>query len=209
MRDDLWEEEKLERISIHPATETNKAKRPVPGLEGSLFFIFGDAVVFALLFGAFAHDYKSNYAIFSQSQSHLNPEIAITNMLVLLISSGLVMLSLNFARAGRRNAMLWMLRGAIICAAIFSTLKLYEYGSKFKLGIFPSTNEFFSYYFVLTGIHFLHLLVGAGALFLLLRRGNKSPFDEHSIILHETAAMYWHLVDTLWIVITPLIYLTR
>lgn len=97
MREVLWEEEKLKRISIHPATETSKAKRPVPGLEGSLFFIFGDAVVFALLFGAFAHDYKSNYAIFSQSQSHLNPEIAITNMLVLLISSGLVVLSLNYA----------------------------------------------------------------------------------------------------------------
>ena len=84
-----------------------------------------------------------------------------------------------------------------------------EYAAKFVAGINLSTNTFYMFYLLLTGFHFLHVLVGLlalGWLWLRTRRGAYDSTDCHAL---ETGAAFWHMVDLLWIVLFPLVYVMR
>ena len=75
-------------------------------------------------------------------------------------------------------------------------------------GFTPATNDFFMFYFVLTGIHLVHLIVGLGVLSWMLARA-RPPADRSAIVLLECGATYWHMVDLLWVVLFALLYLMR
>jgi len=103
-------------------------------------------------------------------------------------------------------------RLAVAGAAVgfcFIIVKAVEYNEKITAGITPSTNEFYMYYFVLTGLHLAHVIIGLGVLVALSRVARKpSPTRTH-IALFEGGACFWHMVDLLWIVIFPLLCLVR
>lgn len=99
--------------------------------------------------------------------------------------------------------------GAAGFGLCFIAIKAFEYHEKIAGGITPNTNQFYTYYFVLTGLHLAHLVVGLAVLlglWTLARR--RSPTKTH-IAFFEGGACFWHMVDLLWIVIFPLIFLVR
>ena len=95
---------------------------------------------------------------------------------------------------------------AFACGAAFATVKFFEYRQQLVLGHSPASNEFYAFYFVLTGLHLVHVLIGMIVLTILWRkvRGGKA-----SLRFVESGATYWHMVDLVWVVLFPLLYLIR
>jgi nitric oxide reductase NorE protein len=95
----------------------------------------------------------------------------------------------------------------VLCGVGFAIVKVLEYGEKIRAGITFNTNDFFMYYYVFTGIHFLHVLIGMGVLIGLGLYSRSGGFTAGKIRNLETGASFWHLVDLLWIVLFALLYL--
>ena len=102
-----------------------------------------------------------------------------------------------------------LLRYALGIGSIFLVVKAFEYGSLFTSGISPVTNDFFMYYFVLTGLHLLHYLGGMVALVVTLVRARKHGLNAGYTRWIESVGVYWHMVDLIWIFLFPMLYLLR
>ena len=92
---------------------------------------------------------------------------------------------------------------------MFVVSKSIEYFQKFAHGLTPGTNPFYMWYFTLTGIHLAHVLLGTSLLTFLWVRARGSAFSSSHRVVPECVASFWHLVDLLWIVLFPLLYLTK
>jgi len=185
-------------------------ERHVPGEPGIWVLLFGDMLVFTVLFTVFLHERGAKPELFAHSQAALNRALGATNTLVLLTSSLLVVLASHAMRRPplRHFARRLTLGGALV-GACFVVIKGFEYHEKIAAGIAPSTNEFFMYYFVLTGLHLAHVIIGLAVLVVLSTvAGNSGPTRTH-IAFFEGGACFWHMVDFLWIVIFSLIFLVR
>ena len=100
-----------------------------------------------------------------------------------------------------------MISGALGCAIAFSLLKAVEYHAEVTGGHVPGTNVFFTFYYVMTGVHLLHVLIGAALLVVWRRRTKRvEPFLDGRRLV-EASAVYWHMVDLLWILIFTIVYL--
>lgn len=182
----------------------------VPGEPGLWVLIFGDMAVFTILFIVYLRSRAANPDLFAVSQVLLNRHWGAINTVVLLTSSLFVVLAVK----SQRNPQLRRLARPLTLAAAgvggcFVVIKAIEYHDKVTAGLTPSTNEFFMYYYVVTGIHLFHVIVGLGVLLTMARscRDHRSTRVKTTFI--EGGACFWHLVDLLWIVIFPLLYLVR
>jgi nitric oxide reductase NorE protein len=180
----------------------------VPGEAGIWVFIFGDMVIFAVLFATFLYYRGKNVELFDRSQTALNQNYGAVNTVVLLVSSLLVVLAVRAVRK-RMPLAPQLVAGAIACGIIFSLLKVLEYTQKVSHGITPATNDFFMFYFVLTGLHWFHLAVGLAVLTTLYVFTRKPELTERRYAFIEGGACFWHMVDLLWIVLFPLLYLVK
>ena len=187
---------------MHHPTKT----KHVPGEVGVWVFILGDLVVFSSFFMTYLLYRAQALDIYIPSQDTLNRGLGLTNTLVLLASSLFVAIGVECIRSNRRQLGSTLFASAFGCGAVFCLVKVVEYGGKFKEGITLSTNDFYMFYFMLTGIHLLHLIIGMATLAVMAaiaRRTQTGP------AFFEGAAAYWHLVDLLWIMLFPLLYLIR
>lgn len=180
-------------------------RREAPGI---LTFIIADLIVFTMLFTGFMVERAGQVALFNRSSTGLDVRLGILNMLILVTSGVCVVFAVASARKGKALATrCWTLAGFVIGAG-FGVSKLVEYSDKFAHGITMQTNDFFMYYFALTGAHFLHFLGGMGALAFIGLRSFGRAIDGDFCNKIEAVGLYWHMVDLLWIVIFPLLYLT-
>lgn len=179
----------------------------VPGEPGIWIFILGDMAVFAVLFGTFLVYRNKDVDLFDSSQLHLNATFGLINTLLLLVSSMLVVLAVSAVRRGTARPAPLLIAGAIACGLAFSVLKIVEYAGKFDAGITPQTNSFYMFYFLLTGLHWFHLLLGLAVLTYLLVSARRKRHDARQLAWFEGGGCFWHMVDLLWIVLFPLIYL--
>jgi nitric oxide reductase NorE protein len=179
----------------------------VPGEEGVWILIFGDMTMFLCLFLAYMHYRADQVQLFQDSQVTLSLGCGVVNTLLLLTSSLFVALGVGRARSGSPLKASHFFGAAAFCGAAFMVVKAFEYHAKIKANILLTTNDFYMFYFVLTGIHAFHVGLGITALVLLgrLMRTGSPP----SMRLIEAGATYWHMVDLLWIVLFPLLYLLR
>lgn len=176
----------------------------VPGI---LTFILADMIIFGLLFIGFMVERSGQLALFNQSAASLDVWLGMLNTLI-LVSSGLcVVVAVNAARAGRAAAVRFWLLWSFLIGAGFGINKVIEYGAKISHGITMLSNDFYMFYYVLTGMHFLHFLVGMVVLVVLWVRAWREPVDGPLFGIIESGALYWHMVDLLWIVIFPMLYL--
>ena len=188
----------------HPAPS-----RPTSRLPGDLFIwyvILLEGATFAVLFVAFAFTRLRHPALFTASQQQLDLSAGALNTALLLTASWCVARAVLAVRRGTRGAGLAWLAAGMAGGAGFVALKLKEYADKALEGIGLSTNLFFDFYFILTGFHLLHVLAGLLALGLVgigLLRQPRGVLQGHAL---ETAAVFWHLVDLLWLVLFPLVY---
>ena len=192
--------------SIRSATATS---RHVPGEPGIWVLILGDMAVFGLFFASYVYYRAQNPALYAASQALLNRNYATMGTLLLLTSSLLVVCGVHWLRTGVARRAPSCFAGGFALGACFVALKALEYHEKFDAGIGLATNSFFVFYFMLTGIHLAHVLVGLVLLGFVWRRARQMRQQRGSMVLVEGGASYWHMVDLLWIVLFPLLYLMR
>ncbi|MFV0408437.1 MAG: cytochrome c oxidase subunit 3 [Paracoccus sp. (in: a-proteobacteria)] len=137
--------------------------------------------------------------LFAQSQTELHRAAAGINTIILVSSGYLAARAVGAVRKGQAR----LARGLLLCAAllglVFLGVKGVEYGDAFAKGIGIETNAFFTFYFLLTGFHAAHVLAGAIILALVSIRPEPDGV--------EAGAQFWHMVDLVWVLLLPIIYL--
>jgi nitric oxide reductase NorE protein len=184
------------------------SKGRIPGDPGIWVLILGDLLVFALLFFFFTYGHANSRELFNSAHGELNQAYGAINTLILLTSSWCIATALKFAKQGDKERCVRFTVATLLCGLGFIGIKLLEYVEKISSGITVLTNDFFMYYFMLTGIHFFHVMIGMGVLtYMWLKvKNDQSPLSDN-LLVFETGASYWHMVDLLWIVIFYLLYL--
>jgi cytochrome c oxidase subunit 3 len=180
-------------------------------------FLASEALLFTALFGLYA-GYRGLYPEAFAAGIHHTMKIAGSlNTMILLISSYFVASAVLFLEKGHRRRALVCTVTTVVLGAIFLALKVYEYRDHLIHGLYPGGAEelevhgvsvFFALYYFLTGAHAIHVMVGMSVLSWLsvrLYRGDLAQGTAHPL---ELGALYWHLVDTIWIFLWPLFYLT-
>ena len=175
-------------------------------MDGVWVFIGADAVIFAILFMSFMKDRLKAPALFEASRHTLNVNLGGIDTLILLTSSWLVALGVGAAKRGELDRVPRFLLGGVLTGCAFVVSKSTEYAEKFLAGIAPATDAFYMWYFTLTGIHLAHVMVGTSLLAYLWTRARRGSV---TMTVTECVASFWHLVDLLWIVLFPLLYLQR
>lgn len=183
--------------------------RRLPGSEGVWVLIGADLAIFALLFGSFMHDRIGQHTLFETSRHMLNANFGGVDTLILLTSSCFVALAVDAAKRDESRRVTLFLSAGVACGVAFLLSKSIEYALKFASGIAPATNAFYMWYFTLTGMHLIHVMVGTALLAMVWNKARRSVISSENRLLLESVASFWHLVDLLWIMIFPLLYLLR
>jgi nitric oxide reductase NorE protein len=181
----------------------------IPGEAGVWVFIFADVTFFLYLFVLYLNSRRSHREVFASSRELLDSNFGAANTLILLTSSLFIVLANRQFRARNSLAARRWFSAALGCGGAFVALKAVEYHAEIAAGRTLSSDVFFTYYFMLTGLHLLHLILGLGVLTYLRvisRRGDRTSW--HTVAI-EGGSCYWHMVDFLWIIIFPLLYLIR
>ncbi len=186
---------------------------------GMWIFLLTEILLFGGLFCAYAI-FRAWYPdMFHQAHKHLDVLLGTINTIVLISSSVTVALSIHAMQHNRRKQTIILLAATLAFAATFMVIKYFEYSHKFHLGMLPGkyytytgiegTNPhlFFTIYFVMTGLHGLHVLAGMGVITWMLLRTIKGDFSSEYYTPLEVTGLYWHLVDMIWIYLFPLLYL--
>ena len=189
------------------AQGANKPAKFVPGQPDMWVFVLFETLVFTGYFGFYLFYRTQSPELFLHSQAQLDLRIGVFNTLVLLLSSWSMARCVQSARFGAYRP---ALRDAFLTAffgVVFLCFKVFEWARQIHTGNGFSSNEFFTYYYFLTGIHFVHLLIGFVVLGVVVYQ-LRSP-ARRSQELVETCATYWHTVDFLWVLIFALLYVVR
>lgn len=187
-----------------------------PGDFAIWIIIYVELLTFALLFLGFAFSRRSDIEMFNASQLQLDQISGFINTLILITSSYFVAkavqsikhMSDETIKEASRAAARWLLF-AIVSAGGFLVVKMLDFIHVFGQGITLSTNKFFMFYIMLTVFHFMHVLLGSFILTVLYRKTKAQGYTQNDHKGLETGASYWHMVDLLWIVLFPLVYIIR
>jgi nitric oxide reductase NorE protein len=179
----------------------------IPGEAGLWIFLLGDMTLFAAIMMAFLWNRRSDPPGFKETAHQLIQPIGAVNTLVLLLSSYLVVRALFAHRAARYLDARRLIAGAIGCAAVFAGLKVIEYSLEISAGHTPVEGRFFNFYFMLTGLHLLHVIVGTALLAAWQSTCKRREAWGGTQRFVEGIASYWHMVDLLWVAIFTLVYL--
>ncbi len=183
--------------------------RRLPGDLAIWFFILAELLAFAVFFLSYAFARARNVALFNESQLTLDLNSGALNTVLLITGSWFVVLAVQAVkRDDSATGARWLIAG-MGCGFAFLVVKVLEYSAKFGAGISLSTNTFYMFYISLTFFHFMHVILGMVILAVLLVKTRQGAYgrDEHHAL--ESGAAYWHMVDLLWIVLFPLVYVMR
>jgi nitric oxide reductase NorE protein len=194
---------------------TIEGKYP-PGDFGVWIIIYVELLTFGLFFIGYAFSRRSNLEMFNTSQLMLNQATGFINTLILVTSSYFVAKGVQYMRnmtqdtieISNKKASVW-LAFAIIFGIAFLFIKGSEFAHIFGEGITLSTNKFFMFYLLLTMFHFMHVVLGTIILFNIRQRTKIAAYTPEDHRGFESGASYWHMVDLLWIVLFPLVYIIR
>lgn len=191
--------------------EVIKQKYP-PGDFAIWIIIYIELITFGAFFIGFAFARRLDIELFNESQGQLQATFGFINTLILITSSFFVVKAVELIKQEKKQnklfASYWLL-AAIFLGFAFLSIKLFEFYTKIQEGINLSTNTFFMFYYIMTVFHFLHVVLGVFILFVLYKQAKKGAYtkDNHKGLL--TGASYWHMVDLVWIVLFPLLYIMR
>lgn len=175
-----------------------------------MWFVIGiEMLTFGLFFIVFAIARSREPALFHAGQASLNLHAGAMNTALLLTGSWCAARGVQAMRSGVSAASARWTGAAAACGAAFVVSKLVEYQLKLAEGKDLSTDTFFMLYYLLTGFHFLHVAAAVLALAVvawLTQRRRWGAGDTHA---PETVAAFWHMVDLLWVVLFPLVYVLR
>jgi nitric oxide reductase NorE protein len=190
-------------------TTGNEIRRYPPGDLAIWIFILAELLVFAAFFAAYAFTRMQHVELFNAYQQQLDRRAALINTLALITSSYFVVRAVAAIRTDNRQSCINWLLGALGMGLVFLLVKGAEYAHHFGQGINLSTNTFYMFYLSLTFFHFMHVIMGMvilGAVAVFASQGRYSAEDHTGV---ETGASYWHMVDLVWLILFPLVYVMR
>jgi len=195
---------------------------------GMWLFLAQELLFFAGLFVAYGI-YRTWYPeMFVWASSQLNRPLGALNTCVLLFSSLTAALAVRSAQLGEQKKTGQLLLATIACAFGFLIIKFFEYKHKFDAHLLPGSHfhplahhlvpgsaahipqnggTFYGIYFMMTGVHGVHVVVGIGVIFWIWLRNQRGEFTSEYWTPVDLVALYWHLVDLIWIYLFPLLYL--
>ena len=187
--------------SIHPPE--------LPGDFAIWLFIYAELLVFGVFFISYAVVRSQHVALFNESQLLLDARLGLLNTLVLISSSYFVVRAVHAIQSNEPKKCVIWLNWAIVSGVVFVVVKIFEFYSKAAEGINLSTNTFYMYYLSMTFFHFMHVILGLVILSAVMLKAKGGGYSQQDHIGVETGASYWHMVDLVWIVLFPLVYLMR
>jgi nitric oxide reductase NorE protein len=186
-----------------------RSTRHLPGEAGMWIFILGDMTIFAVMFAVYLAARAQEPALFAQSATHLSTSLGAINTLLLLCSSLLVVTAVRAMRHGICRNASRKVAAALACGFAFVVIKGFEWYGHLASGFDPLSNFFWRYYYILTGVHLLHLLVGMAVLWFIYVQSRQPSVTASRFGFVEGGGCYWHMVDLLWVVLFPLFYLAH
>ncbi len=184
---------------------------------GMWLFLYTEIILFGGLFVLYAVYFTRYTTDFIEGGKELNRIYGVVNTVILLISSFAVAAAITAIQKGQRKIALWGIGSSLGCGSIFLVNKYFEWGHKISLGIYPNSdrlldgpdgqNIFFGLYYIITGLHGLHIIIGMTCLAVSLGFILAGKVTANRFALLENAGLYWHLVDLIWIFVFPLFYL--
>ena len=211
----------VETLALREQFDTAEQQKDASTL-GMWVFLITEVMFFGglfLLYTVYRHLYPMVFAVASSS---LNAVIGAVNTAVLLCSSYTMVLAVRAAQLGQRKAIVIFLILTLILGFAFLGVKAYEWNVKFEEhhvpgasfhfeGMAPELQRnaqlFFSLYFAMTGLHALHMVIGAGLLGVLIWQARKGTYTADYMTPVDLGGLYWHFVDIIWIFLFPLLYL--
>ncbi|RPI04300.1 MAG: cytochrome c oxidase subunit 3 family protein [Ignavibacteriae bacterium] len=186
---------------------------------GLWLFLFSELILFGGMFIIYAV-YRFKHPLeFRLAAEELDPFIGTVNTIILLTSSLTVAMSITAVQEGRKNLSLALLGVTFILAVVFLVNKYFEWSHKISLGIYPQSPDlinkppgeilYFGLYYVMTGLHALHVIIGMAVLAVMGVYVAQGKINQHSYVRLEAGGLYWHLVDIIWIFLFPLFYLIQ
>lgn len=184
---------------------------------GMWLFLFTEVLLFGGMFVLYAlYLYKYPKA-FHTGGKQLDVVIGTVNTLVLILSSYAIALGITFMQRGKKKLAINCTWLTIAAALVFLINKTFEWKAKFHHGIYPNSPHllempkgegvFFSLYFLMTGLHGLHVIIGMVVMLVMILLMKKDIITQNDFVKLENAGLYWHLVDLIWIFLFPLFYL--
>jgi len=196
-------------VTAPATTDTGR----IPGEVGIWVFVLGDMSVFALFFSTFAYSQARDGSDFTRAQKQLELPFGLLNTVLLLTSSLFVAIAVHRVLQGDPRRVRQLFVGALACGLCFLGVKALEWGQLFadgrSAGGTGGEGEMFNYYFMFTGIHALHVVIGCIVLSRLIALDPAQPRTDNQKVLVESGGIFWHMVDLLWVVLFALFYLTR
>ncbi|MBH0776360.1 cytochrome c oxidase subunit 3 [Nocardia bovistercoris] len=169
--------------------------------------VLGDLLIFGAYFVIFMVHRSMEPQRFLEAQQHLDLNLGTLNTLVLLTSSWLVARGVRAARTLRYDSAIRFTTAAGALGVVFIAIKALEWSTELRAGHTLPGDEFFSFYYVFTGVHLFHVALGLLILAIVVRE-LRDP-RRRAMATVESGAIYWHMVDLLWIVIFGLLYVMR
>jgi len=210
-----------ESLALREQFETEAQQKDASTL-GMWIFLITEVMFFGGLFLAYMVYRRLYPDIFAIASSSLNVYIGAANTVVLLCSSLTMVLAVRAAQLGRTRAIVLFLVLTLLLGGVFLGVKAYEWNEKFVEHHIPGPSFhfeglgpdqqghaqlFFSLYFAMTGLHALHMVIGAGLLAMLIWQARRGRFTAEYMTPVDLIGLYWHFVDIIWIFLFPLLYL--
>ncbi len=185
---------------------------------GMWVFLVTEVLMFGGLFAAYIINKSTYHDLFVLGHEHLDKRLGALNTVVLLFSSLTVALAVRSSQLGERKKAGTYLLVTIACACAFLVVKYFEYSHKIHDGLLPGrffagagmpkeTHIYFALYFMMTGLHGIHVTIGIGLIFWVWLRNQRGEFSPAYYTPIDIVGLYWHLVDLIWIYLFPLLYL--
>jgi nitric oxide reductase NorE protein len=166
-----------------------------------------EVLTFTLALIAFSWERMSEVQLFNSSQGLLSVPMGTANTIILLSSGFFMAEAIQKLKEGNSKKSCFLMIVTMVLGAAFLILKSFEYNEKLTMGIGLGYNSFFTYYWLLTGFHFIHVLVGLVILLFLFFKVRNGFYCKDNILDVESGGAFWHMCDIIWLLIFPVIYL--
>jgi cytochrome c oxidase subunit 3 len=202
----------------------NMSQQTSAGKLGMWLFMGQEILFFSGLFCAYGYVQYMYPDMLTDAKRFMDWRLGFINTIILLLSSLTMSLCVRSARLNQKKMSIRFLLVTMLCGSLFLGIKAYEWLAHFHEGLYPgryfqpiaelgithsTAHVFFGLYYVMTGMHGLHIIVGLGLMAWLLRRSLRNEFNHENYVSLENTSLFWHLVDIVWIFLFPLLYLVK
>jgi len=204
-------------VSSQEHTVAHVHRDDIGARMGMWLFLFTELILFGgmfILYSVYRYKYPEAFHL---AAKELNTIIGTFNTAILLTSSLSMALSITAVQRKQNALSVFFQMLTIVLALAFMVNKYFEWSAKFHHGIYPGSDTllgkpageivFFGLYYVMTGLHGLHVIIGIVLIAVMMRLTSKGIINNDSYVKLESAGLYWHLVDIIWIFLFPLFYL--